>query len=111
MSAPRAAPSTRVTGLSTPVEVSLCTHAYVSMSALAAGTAEVPGGPEITSASSNPGGLPPRSRDLCPELSGPGELRRAVNEVEGRGIPERPRPAVTEDHLVTIGGGEELQKK
>jgi hypothetical protein len=54
-SAPSSAPATRLIGMATPVEVSLCVRAYTSTPASATASGCVPGSAETTSGSASHG--------------------------------------------------------
>ena len=107
-SAPSSAPSTRLTGAITPVEVSLCGQAYRSTPASATATGSRAG----------VGLHDGRVGQVRRELRGLGELRGELTEAqvlallpdqpERRDVPERGRAAVAEHDLVAVGQLEQV---
>ena len=101
-------PSGRCTGTATPVDVSLCAHAMTSTDGSDCGLGALPGSALMIDRVADERVLGDRGGELRAELA-VGQVQRAlVDEPERRGVPERRRAAVAEDHLVAVGQREQL---
>ncbi len=101
-SASSALPATRRTGAITPVDVSLCGHAYTSTPSSATGSGCVPAADSITVGASRCGAFATAAANFAP--NSPNTrcwLLRSISPNEAD-VPERRGPAVAEHHLVAV---------